>query len=66
MQGSCPFHINAFVECGYGGITKEDCNLRGCCYDETSPHRCTRTHAHTHTHTHTHTHKEEQQWLLLR
>jgi len=23
----------------YGGITKEDCNERGCCYDETSPHR---------------------------
>ena len=39
VQASCPFHLNAFTECGYGGITQQDCNARGCCYDETSPHR---------------------------
>jgi hypothetical protein len=39
QNGSCPFHLNAFEECGYGGITEEDCNKRGCCYDETSPMR---------------------------
>jgi len=45
LAGSCPFHINAFVECGFGGITREDCSKRGCCYDESSPHRCSRARA---------------------
>jgi len=39
MEGSCPFHLNAFDECGFGGISGTDCTARGCCYDETSPHR---------------------------
>jgi hypothetical protein len=34
----CPDH--AHVECGYAGISREDCEKRGCCFDLESPIHC--------------------------
>lgn len=33
----CPNHDNAWSDCGHGGINKEQCEAKGCCYDSTSP-----------------------------
>eukprot|EP00301_Raphidiophrys_heterophryoidea_P027319 c9600_g1_i1.p1 GENE.c9600_g1_i1~~c9600_g1_i1.p1 ORF type:complete len:441 (-),score=108.64 c9600_g1_i1:95-1417(-) len=34
---ACPNHINAWSDCGFGGITPKQCEELGCCYDPTSP-----------------------------
>mmetsp|Transcript_10437 Transcript_10437/g.16314 ORF Transcript_10437/g.16314 Transcript_10437/m.16314 type:complete len:201 (+) Transcript_10437:303-905(+) len=36
---SCPFHQNSKVDCGFPGIKREECEKRGCCFDDTSPNK---------------------------
>jgi len=35
--GVCPYNANSGIDCGFPGITQEECQARGCCWDPESP-----------------------------
>jgi len=35
-SGMCPYHANSGDDCGFVGITQQQCEDRGCCWDPTS------------------------------
>merc|ERR1712100_730329 len=35
-SGTCPYHANSGDDCGFVGITQQQCEDRGCCWDPTS------------------------------
>lgn len=44
--GQCSSYSHANIDCGYDGISKEECTARGCCFDANSTAKwCFPTHA---------------------
>ena len=37
VEGTCPYEANGLEDCGYDGISADECNSLGCCFNATSP-----------------------------